>query len=253
MAGHVAQASKPSPSDDEALRALVDELKSALDEGDETGVASAVDRITRIRETTLFNEMGHITRQLHEALVGLQLDPQISALTENDIPDAKVRLDYVLSKTEDAAHRTLTAVEGALPLASQIQGRAGELGDRWQRFQRRELSPEEFRELAREVDAFFTDLRRDSAAIGERLSEVLMAQDFQDLTGQVIRRVMELVQEVQDHLVALMRTRGGAATPAPRAQGTGTHAEGPQVVAVPAANVVQSQDDVDDLLSSLGF
>ena len=235
------------------LRDHILALQAALEAGDESTVESTLDRLARLRETSLFNEMGRITRQLHEALAGMQLDPQIASLTEHDIPDAKVRLDYVLEKTEEAAHRTLTAVEAGLPVASALAERADELADRWQRFQSRELTPEEFRQLTREVEAFFGRVGRESREVGDKLSEVLMAQDFQDLTGQVIRRVIELVQDVQDHLVELMRSRGSHAAEKERVRGEGTHAEGPQVIAAPAANVVQSQDDVDDLLSSLGF
>lgn len=251
-----ATAMSPTSTHEATLQDRVHALQSALDAGDNDGVEVALDQIARIREGSLFNEMGRITRQLHEALVGLQLDPQITSLTEHDIPDAKVRMDYVLEKTEEAAHRTLTAVEAALPLTSDLASRADELGGRWLRFQRRDMNPEEFRLLARELDAFLATVGQDTRLVGERLSEVLMAQDFQDLTGQVIRRVMQLVHEVQGHLVELMRTRGTAAhlvATGSTQRGEGTHAEGPQVIAAPAANIVQSQDDVDDLLSSLGF
>ena len=238
------------------LRDRVHALQTALESGDETDLEAALDDIARLREGSLFNEMGRITRQLHEALVGLRLDPQIATLTQHGIPDAKVRLDYVLEKTDEAAHRTLSAVEAAVPLCADLGSRATDLGERWQRLQRREMSPDEFRLLAREVQQFLDGVTGDTREVGERLAEVLMAQDFQDLTGQVIRRVIVLVQEVQDHLVELMRARGAvAARDDARAssRGGGTQAEGPQVVAAPAANVVQSQDDVDDLLSSLGF
>lgn len=255
MASQGADAAEEFPEfDGDSLRDRVRELHHALESGDSERAETLLDDITRLRECTLFRQMGAITRQLHEALLSMQLDPQLAGICEHEIPDAKIRLDYVLEKTEQAAHRTLSAVEQALPLSSSLVEQASELSESWERFQRRELSAEDFRRLAREMDSFLVTVSRDSKLLNEKLSEVLMAQDFQDLTGQVIRRVVELVQNVQLHLVELMRKRGADSRPvAPAERHDGLKAEGPQVGTAPAANVVRSQDDVDDLLSSLGF
>ena len=254
MASHGAAPAVALPDIDEPqLRDTVAALQQALDSGDRARAGALLDDLTRIRESTLFREMGAITRQLHEALVSLQLDPHIASLCEHDIPDAKVRLDYVLKKTETAAHRTLNAVEAALPLSTSLVARATEIGARWRCLQDRQPDVAEFRWLAHEMDDFLCAVARDSKCLNERLAEVLMAQDFQDLTGQVIRRVLDLVQDVEGHLVELVRLRGPHARTAPSIAGGHTRGEGPQVGPAPAANVVQSQDDVDDLLSSLGF
>jgi chemotaxis protein CheZ len=131
---------------------------------------------------------------------------------------------------------------------------AARLLDDWSRFRRREMSVEEFRALLDTEVEFLERLQGSAREIHRRLSDVLLAQDYQDLTGQVIRRVMGLVSEVQDSLVNMIRITGGQRPSSRAANGTGTHAEGPQVgLAAPGASVVNGQDEVDDLLSSLGF
>ena len=116
-------------------------------------------------------------------------------------------------------------------------------------------------ELSKELDRFLLDVSGDSKSLNSSLSDVLMAQDFQDLTGQIIRRVITLVQDVEEGLVDLIRiSSGGIASTRPdkdkeeKQEGErDIKAEGPQVPGQKTSDYVQGQDDVDDLLSSLGF
>lgn len=240
-------------SDNREVLSVARELVAQLEAGRQEQVGDLLGELTRLRETELFREMGQLTRQLHDALNGV-LDSRLASIAEEDIPQARERLNYVITMTEQAANRTLSAVEESLPLSDGLGRRAGELGDDWDRFRRREMEAEEFRELSRAVQAFFASVSTDTARIRENLSDVLMAQDFQDLTGQVIRRVTNLVQDVEERLVGLIRlsTAGGttSATPAP---GPSLEPEGPHVAPERREDVVQDQDEVDDLLSSLGF
>jgi len=224
----------------------------------ECGDAETADALMRglqgEHDRSLFNEVGRLTRQLHDSLMAVELDGRIQALAEDAIPDAHQRLAFVVQKTEEAANRTLTAVEELLPLAGRMGQDASRLLDDWSRFKRRELSVEEFRALLDTECEFLERMCASAREMHERLSDVLLAQDYQDLTGQVIRRVMSLVSEVQDSLVNMIRITGGARPSGQPAKGTGVHAEGPQVgLAATSTNVVQGQDEVDDLLLSLGF
>ncbi|MCK5091321.1 MAG: protein phosphatase CheZ [Gammaproteobacteria bacterium] len=236
----------------ERARMLVKEIEN----GNENAAIYMLDDMTKIREGKLFQEMGHLTRELHDAMKNFTLGEHIAELTEEEIPDAKERLNHVITMTEQAADKTLTAVEAGLPLSENIQKCAGELDDKWQSFQNRDLLVEEFRELVKELDGFFPVLSDDARALNKHMSAIMMAQDFQDLTGQIIRRVIALVQDVEENLVKMIRLSGGAVVDEkkPEKGKTDIKAEGTHVPGTnKSADIVESQDDVDDLLSSLGF
>lgn len=240
-------------------RALVTELES----GNAAAAEKLIDDLGRIREQTLFRELGKMTRQLHDSLTSFALDSRMQALAESDIPDAKARLNHVITMTEDSANRTLTAVEGTLPIAEQLQASADDLHAKWGRFRNKDMSVDEFRSMSREIDDFLGATCEHASQINSNLSEVMMAQDFQDLTGQIIRRVINLVQEVEDNLVELIRLSGGSEFEDRAERGPTRNAPsderllqglGPQVPGVnDAGATVSGQDEVDDLLSSLGF
>jgi chemotaxis protein CheZ len=236
------------------------QLVTHIEAGDEESAARLIEELGRMHESVLFQELGKLTRDLHEALNSFRLDSRLSEITATEIPDAKERLNYVVTMTEQAAHRTLTAVEESLPMSEALASRAGELSGVWQRFRSRDLSAEEFRQLSGELDVFLEQVNGDAECIRRNLSDVLMAQDFQDLTGQVIRRVINLVQDVEQNLVGLIRISGDRLTvPDAKKQQEKSQEEqnkgmGPAVPGTAgASDVVSGQDDVDDLLSSLGF
>lgn len=246
-------------ADDESL-AQARQLVLALEDGDNEQASFLLDELARRRDSGLFQELGKLTRELHDALNNFQLDAKISVLAEQEIPDAKERLNYVITMTEQAAHRTLNAVEESLPIAQELQTRAQELHDKWTRFRRKDMDVEEFRALVPEIDSFLDLTSGHATKLNASLSDVLMAQDFQDITGQIIRRVINLVKDVEDNLVGLIRISGERMAPAEKAATrSGALSEelsrgiGPQVPGVDHADVVHGQDDVDDLLSSLGF
>jgi chemotaxis protein CheZ len=235
------------------------ELAQRLDAGDMEGVERLVDDLTHIRETDLFKELGRLTRELHESLKAFKLDSRISELTEQEIPDARERLNYVISMTEQAAHRTLNAIEDSMTQTEQLTGRARELHERWARFRKRQMPLDEFRDLSRELDGFFEQIESQGGKVQSNLTEALMAQDYQDLTGQVIRRVINLVQEVEDSLVSLVSISGTRMAEESRHAADNKingkeKGEGPRIPGQgDDAQFVQGQDGVDDLLSSLGF
>jgi chemotaxis protein CheZ len=204
-----------------------------------------------------------MTRQLHDSLTSFALDSRMQSLAESDIPDAKARLNHVITMTEDSANRTLTAVEGTLPIAEQLQASANDLHEKWERFRNKDMNVDEFRSMSKEIDSFLSITCEHAGQIHGNLSEVMMAQDFQDLTGQIIRRVINLVQEVEDNLVELIRLSGSVESenrigkPAAHAGSQGEElmqGVGPQVPGIAdSEGTVSGQDEVDDLLSSLGF
>jgi chemotaxis protein CheZ len=244
---------EPLPREDDRIE-LARSLIVEIEAGNEAEVGRLIMGISRLQEDSLFTEIGKLTRQLHDSLRSVELDGRLADITVNEIPDAKERLNYVIQRTEDAANRTLTAVEEALPMVSDLSTRTSEFSAEWSRFRRREMSVEEFRKLSENVDGYLESTGNYSHEIHRHLNDVLMAQDFQDLTGQVIKKVIDLVHQVEVGLVDMIKLSGNQVREEEvKVKGTGTKVEGPQIGAQDNQNVVNGQDDVDDLLSSLGF
>jgi len=237
---------------DKALLSKARNLVTALEQGDDAKANGILEKIAASREAILFVEIGKLTRGLHNAMLTIRLDARLIGITKTDIPDAKERLNAVIAKTEEAAHRTLNAVEELLPIVDTMAINADKILDLYRR-QTRETT--QF-DIAGAGDHPFTDfivkVKADSQKLHKNLSEVLMAQDFHDLTGQVIRRVIEVVQEVERSLVDLIRissTRRKARVK----KSNGIHADGPTRTMEREGSKVATQDEVDSLLSSLGF
>ena len=193
---------------------LARQLVLQLESGNREGADDVIRQLRLPYERELFDELGKLTRELHEALNSFRGDSRLIELTRDEIPDAKERLNYVVSMTEQATHRTLNALDESMPIAESLHGRSLQLAEQWGRFRSRELSVDEFRDLAREMDEFLAISGRETEHLKSLMSEILMAQDYQDLTGQIIRRVIRLVQEVEENLVGLIRLSSARMEPA---------------------------------------
>jgi chemotaxis protein CheZ len=206
------------------------------------------------RDTALIAELHGLTCNLRGALERFRFEARLNDLAEKEMPDARQRLGHVLKLTDDAAHRTLDLVEQSCPPAERTAREARSLGESWARFRARQISPEEFRSQVRRMDAFLKSARSDSEAVRANLAEVLLAQGFQDLTGQIIRSVMGLVAEVENALAELTRLARGESGASPEYPDENvSRRTGPAVPGVdPGGTVVNDQKAVDDLLSNLG-
>lgn len=240
------------------LPALAKDLLEKIESGQEDESFRILDEITQIRESMLYQEIGKLTRELHNALSNFNVDTHISELAEKDIPDARERLRYVVSMTDKAANKTLNAVEESIPLCDTLGDRVEEIDRGWARFLKREMNADEFRTLAKQISSYMGQSSTDIGHLKNNLNEVLMAQDFQDLTGQIIHRVINLVEDVENNLVSLIKVTGRkmefAPIPASDSDRPDITATGPSVPGLDKKeSTVSGQDEVDDLLSSLGF
>ncbi len=252
-------------TDYEQWLARAQSLAENIQMGNDDAVNRIIDEISRARESMLFQELGKLTREFHEALNGFRLDARITHLAQENIPDAKQRLNYVIVMTEQAANRTLTAVEEVMPVCEKLGAQSKDLHERWEKFTHRHMTAAAFRDLSKDVGSFLESAPTDAEKIRTNLSDVLMAQDYQDITGQILQRVIRLVNEMEEHLVRLvtgsgLRTREVAPPATPQAAVATAAASdtvavhGPHIPgSAPEEEVVHSQDDVDALLSSLGF
>ena len=202
-----------------------------------------------IPQDEMLARVGQMTRTLHDNLRGLGFDKLI-AKAAHEIPDARDRLDYVAKMTEQAAQRVLTATELASPIQDRIEADAGSISRDWQAAMAAGFSEQQCRALAERTVAFLGETRDGAAVTKQQLMDIMMAQDFQDLTGQVIKKVTELAQNIEEQLVQLLVDYSPAEVR--REVGNGL-LNGPQINPTGNADVVSSQGQVDDLLESLGF
>lgn len=231
------------------------QLVAHLEAGDNDAARTVLETISTKESIELYAEVGKLTRQLHNALNNFQLDERIADLASEEIPDAQTRLNYVLEETEKAANTTMDAVEASMPLAEQLSEKIEKILPEWKKLMARQLEVGEFKTLCHDLDDILQNASTDSNKLMALLTEVLMAQGYQDLTGQVIRRVIELVKEVEESLVNMLTVFGEPhelVKPEGRLKDK-VGAEGPIIDAESRDDVVSGQDDVDDLLSSLGF
>jgi chemotaxis protein CheZ len=190
----------------------------------------------------VFQQIGTITRLLHDTLQQLGVMPQLQ-LAANGLPDARSRLNYIATKTADAADKVLDSVDQAkaehLEIAKQTRLLAAAL-------------------LANPVKAvasgavfnFVNDVDSRIALIDGHLTDIMMAQDFHDLTGQVVAKVVALANELEDSLVKLLVQ---VVPPEQREKVEASVLNGPVVDPGGRTDVVANQGEVDDLLASLGF
>ena len=193
--------------------------------------------------------VGHITRTLHDSLRELGFDKVLEKATV-DIPDVRERLSYVAKMTEQAAQRVLNATDNAIPLQERIDAGADEILSGWQTTLKAPFSEANYRDMATLTMQCLSDMRKDTSATKQQLMDIMMAQDFQDLTGQVIRKVTDLAHGLEQQLVQLLIDYSPAEL---RRETNSSLLNGPQINPENNSEVVADQGQVDDLLDSLGF
>lgn len=222
----------------------------ALEQGDDAVFEARFDALVRLREEGLFAHVARLTRALHEEVMDMRLDTRLTQLAGDEMPDARHRLDYVIRVTETAAHRTLDLVDGARRLPVSMTRSAEHLTDASALL--RDARPDA-PAIGLLLDGVRESLDADAVHLRATLSELAQAQEYQDITGQLIKRVITLVCNVETALVELLRAAGGGLQSVPSRPITPlSEPPGP---AVPGSTVgaAANQHDADELLASLGF
>jgi chemotaxis protein CheZ len=196
----------------------------------------------------LIQRIASLTRMLRDSMRELGLDQAIKDAAQA-IPDARDRLRYVAQMTESAAHRVLNAVDQTQPIQEDLARASKELDGRWNEWFEQPLELPQARELVKDTRAFLQDVPRQTQLTQSKLMEIMMAQDFQDLTGQVIMKMMDVVGAIERELLQVLID----SVPTDRRDEANSLLNGPQISPEGKADVVTSQDQVDDLLASLGF
>jgi chemotaxis protein CheZ len=190
----------------------------------------------------VFQQIGSLTRVLHDTMQQLGVMPKLQVATEG-LPDARSRLSYIATKTADAANKVLNSVDQAKAQHAQISEATRRIGD--------QIVADPVKAVASgAVMNFVEDVEQMTATIDGHLTDIMMAQDFHDLTGQVVAKVVTLASDLEDSLVKLLVQ---VAPPAQREQVPPGILNGPVVNPEGRTDVVADQGEVDDLLASLGF
>jgi len=242
----VVSASASGSGDDDELQALFDAVADDYSPP-EPAVSESAGQVQS--GETVFNRLGTMPRQLHDTLRELGYDRSLQEAA-HAIPDARQRLTYIAEMTEQAASKVLNATDIAKPLQDKLHSGAESLRARWDRLYANQLSPDEFRALAGETREFLGGVVNDTRETNAQLLEIMMAQDFQDLTGQVIKKIVVVAQELESQLMdVLIETMPGEK----RTESVNSLLNGPVINTAGRTDIVASQQQVDDLLESLGF
>lgn len=199
----------------------------------------------------MFARLGGIVRLLHDSLRELGFDRSLSDVA-SEITDAKGRLEHVATLTEQAANKVLNTIDEGMPAQEALSKSAKDIEARWNRLFAGDMTIDEFKVLAADSRQFASVAVTTTEAEKARLLEIMMAQDFQDLTGQLIKKIVGITHKAEQELAQLLKDNAPAEY---RASQVTESAEKPaELMQGPAAvGVALVQDDVDNLLDSLGF
>lgn len=238
----------------EDIRCLIE--AGMIDEAEEKFVAIAR-TLDVARGEDVFSTVGTLTRNLHDAVKDFASDDRMKVIANVDIPKASERLSSIIDMTDNAATRTLDAVDACEPLARSLLTSIENLLPAWDSLMHGRIDRDNFVTLCRNVDGLIHDTKDNAEKVVEQLNVILMAQDYQDLTGQMIQKVISLVREVEDKLLKFLMYFSEEEKKAvldKHESVVGLVPQGPAPESSKQTEMVAaSQDDVDDLLASLGF
>jgi len=244
----VAPAVAPLPSDEQGLDRYYQAvsglyLRDAVDDSASSAAPVDIAHVPEAGDASMYERLGSIVRQLHDSLRTLGYDKSL-AEANSHIADAQDRLAHIAALTEQSAVKVLNTLEAAMPAQEAMIRQGREMEERWDQLFAGKTGIEEFKALAADARAFSASVAAEGEREKARLLEIMMAQDFQDLTGQIIKKVVGVTKGIEQDLARLLLDNA----PAPVKE---KHVE---LMAGPAApGVALVQGDVDDLLADLGF
>ena len=200
---------------------------------------------TSINPEEAFERLGRITRQLHEAMTELGLDQGLHAITR-EIPDARDRLSHVGQMTEAAANKVLNLIDVGRPQCRDFKLESQAMADTIVQLRTQSLTcTADVTDVLATCQMFGTEASQFADAQNTILGDIMMTQDFQDLSGQIIKKVIDIISQTEQQLLSLLLHTAPERFSAimPKAE-----LAGPQV-----PEKALKQNDVDDLLASFGF
>lgn len=197
----------------------------------------------------MYERLGGIVRMLHDSLRQLGFDRSLSDVA-NQITDAQGRLEHIAALTEQAANKVLNAVDTSIPEQDALTKKAKDMEHRWAMLFDGKLSIDEFKALAGDSRQFAATVMDATEAEKARLLDIMMAQDFQDITGQLIKKIVSITSTAEHELAQLLRDN---APPEVKAAMAAEHKPVELMQGPSSPDAAMAQDDVDSLLADLGF
>lgn len=262
-------------SDDVDLEALFDEISAkSLPASTESDAEASVDQSTPVGNTALgadivladeavsqqaspdnedhsdkpmYERLGGIVRLLHDSMRELGYDRSLTDVA-SQIGDAQGRLEHVATLTEQAANKVLNAIDQSMPEQERLSHTAQDIDKRWEQLFAGQMSLEQFKTLANDSRGFAATVMAATETQKSRMLEIMMAQDFQDITGQLIKKIVNITAVAERELAQLLRDNAPAEVKAAIADKPVELLNGPS-----SPGAALEQTDVDDLLDSLGF
>lgn len=234
--------------DNSELQDLFDSIATATEE---PSAQIDADNEAWSGQAGVYRRIGKMARELHDALHELGYDKLLENAV-NAVPDARDRLAYIANITEQAACRVLNATDVAQPVVDQIQNDAASFATRWDAAFSGQLDVNAFRKLAEDSREYFkVGLPKAAGDTNAQLLEIMMAQDFQDLTGQVIKKIVGLAESLENGLMKVLIEV--MPEQFKKSEEVNSLLNGPVVTVEGRTDIVVSQQQVDDLLDTLGF
>jgi chemotaxis protein CheZ len=244
-----------APADDD-LEALFEEVAASSPAGRPVAAAApaaAPDTEGGEGDRGMFERLGGIVRLLHDSLRELGYDQKLTEAS-SQIVDAQDRLEYVASLTEQAANKVLNTLDDGMPAQDVLSKQAKDMENRWADLYAGKLSIDQFKALAGDSRGFAQAVSVATEAEKARLLDIMMAQDFQDITGQLIKKVVNITKTVEHELAQLLRDNAPPEVREKLAQKQSAQEQPAELMQGPSVpSAALDQDSVDDLLADLGF
>lgn len=226
-----------------AVSGLYHQERPAVAEPSAAVTDTAAPAVSAQADGSLYERLGSVVRLLHDSLRELGYDKSL-ADASSQISESKDRLEHIAALTEQSAVKVLNTLEEAMPAQEALIKHGRDMEERWAQLFAGKIGIEEFKVLAADSRAFAGNVVTTGEQEKARLLEIMMAQDFQDLTGQMIKKILGVTKSIEQELAQLLLDNAPASVKE-------KHSE---LMSGPSApGVAMVQGDVDDLLADLGF
>ena len=234
---------------------LARQLVAQLEQGNNDKAGNIIHELCEFHENDLYQEIGKLTRGLHDSLNDFGGDELLDINMNKEMSDARDSLKHVINLTEESTHQTLNAVDNSKPILTNLSERAECLQNILQSHIANPSSKSNgFGFVAAELGAYLNRVVDDVSHVNNDMNTVVMSQGNQDISGQIIQRVIKIVQEMESSLVGILQSRGSVSQEVEKDKAeSSTKGCGPAVPGLANGDVMNSQSEVDDLLSTLGF
>ena len=204
---------------------------------DQGSMEEVIHSLEEEADIPLFSEVGHLLRRFHDQMQSISsgLPQALANLDPDEVGSFSDKLSHILEMTDRAANKTMDLAEAALAVLAEEQSVLDSLT------QNPVIAANE------DAMAALGQLLKNNQAQNNRMTEVLMAQDYQDLTGQLINKVMALLKHLESDLIELVTRFGSKKIATPQSE---VRLNGPMHE---SHEERQNQDNVDSLLSQFGF